>query len=59
MRAMSVLWSLLATVLLGRLWLVKLEPRVRRMVLTLWVLSPCLLLYSPMARYYTLVSTNY
>ena len=55
MRAMSVLWSLLATVLLDRLWLVKLEPRVRRMVLALWVLSPCLLLYSRMARYYTMV----
>jgi len=51
---MSVLWTLLATVVFDRLWLRELEPRVRRMVLALWVLSPCLLLYARMARSYSM-----
>ena len=55
MRALSAVWTLLATIILDRLWLTKLEPRVRLMVLAMWVLSPCLLLYSRMARYYTMV----
>jgi hypothetical protein len=55
MRALSAVWTLLATIILDRLWLSKLEPRVRVMVLALWVLSPSLLLYSRMARYYTMV----
>ena len=54
MRAMSVLWTLLATVILDRLWLIELEPRVRRVFLSLWVLSPCLLLYARMARSYSM-----
>jgi hypothetical protein len=54
MRAMSVLWTLLATIVFDRLWLIELEPRVRRMSLALWVLSPCLLLYSRMARSYSM-----
>jgi Dolichyl-phosphate-mannose-protein mannosyltransferase len=54
MRAMSVLWTLLATVIFDRLWLVELEPRVRRRFLLLWVLSPCLLLYARMARSYSM-----
>ncbi len=54
MRAMSVLWTLLTTIILDRLWLIDLEPRVRRMFLLLWVFSPCLLLYSRMARSYSM-----
>ena len=54
MRAMSVLWTLIATIVFDRLWLTRLEPRMRRMVLALWVLSPCLLLYSRMARSYSM-----
>jgi hypothetical protein len=54
MRAMSVLWTLLATVMFDRLWLVELKPRVRRMFLSLWVLSPCLVLYGRMARSYSM-----
>jgi hypothetical protein len=54
MRAMSVLWTLLATIILDRLWLIDLEPRVRRTFLLLWVLSPCLLLYARMARSYSM-----
>ena len=54
MRAMSVLWTLLATIIFDRLWLIELEPRVRRMFLLLWVLSPCLLLYARMARSYSM-----
>ena len=54
MRTMSVLWTLIATIVFDRLWLVGLEPRMRRMLLALWVLSPCLLLYSRMARSYSM-----
>ncbi len=54
MRAMSVLWTLLATIIFDRLWLIELEPRVRRMFLLLWVLSPCLLLYARMTRSYSM-----
>jgi hypothetical protein len=54
MRALSVLWTLLATIILDRLWLRELEPRARRIFLVLWVLSPCLLLYSRMARSYSM-----
>jgi hypothetical protein len=54
MRATSVLWTMLATIILDRLWLMELEPRVRRMFLALWVLSPCLLLYSRTARSYSM-----
>ncbi len=54
MRAMSVLWTLLATIIFDRLWLIELNPRVRRMFLVLWVFSPCLLLYARMARSYSM-----
>lgn len=54
MRAMSVLWTLLATTILDRRWLIELQPRVRRRFLVLWVLSPCLLLYARMARSYSM-----
>jgi len=54
MRALSAVWTLLATIILDRLWLRELDPRARRIFLTLWVLSPCLLLYSRMARSYSM-----
>ena len=54
LRSMSVLWALASTVILYRLWLRKLPASSARMVLALWVLSPCLLLYGRMARSYTM-----
>ena len=54
MRAMSVLWTLLATIIFDRMWLIELKPKMRRMFLALWVLSPCLLLYARMARSYSM-----
>jgi len=53
-RAMSALWALLATVVLYSLWLRREHPRFQRIVLGLWVLCPSLLLYSRMARSYTM-----
>jgi uncharacterized membrane protein len=55
MRAMSAVWTLIATIVFDRLWLIELAPRLRRVCLALWVLSHCLLLYSRMARYYSMV----
>src|SRR6266566_6104469 len=57
MRAMSALWGLVATIILYFLWLRREERRFQRIVLALWVLSPCLLLYARMARSYTLQLT--
>jgi hypothetical protein len=54
MRAMSVAWTLLATVVIYSLWLRREEPRFQAMFLALWVLSPCLLLHSRMARSYSM-----
>ncbi|MGO9604648.1 MAG: hypothetical protein ACLQAT_14885 [Candidatus Binataceae bacterium] len=54
LRAMSVLWALASTAILYRLWLRRLPASSARMVLALWVLSPCLLLYGRMARSYTM-----
>jgi hypothetical protein len=53
-RALSVVFGLLATVALDRLWSRGLPERVRWGFLALWSLSPCLLLYSRMSRSYTL-----
>jgi hypothetical protein len=53
-RALSVLFGLLATVALDRLWAVQLSPRARSWFLAMWTLSPCLLLYSRMSRSYSL-----
>jgi hypothetical protein len=53
-RAMSVMWALAATAILDFIWLRKQSPRTRAMVLLLWILSPCLLLYARMARYYSM-----
>lgn len=53
-RSMSCLWALLATVIFYRAW-VRAEPlRIQRIFLALWVLSPCLLLFSRMARSYSM-----
>ena len=57
LRAFSVLWTLLATLLMDlsrtRSWSVS-EARARWLALGLFVLSPCLLLYSRMARSYSM-----
>ncbi|HSB15644.1 MAG TPA: hypothetical protein VLE22_14390 [Bryobacteraceae bacterium] len=53
-RALSVLFALAATLLLDRLWLRPLPGRCRIWYLALWCLSPYMLLYSRMARAYTL-----
>src|SRR5579862_4411577 len=54
LRLLSVLFALLATIALDRLWLKHAPPRLRASCLTLWTLSACLLLYSRMARSYSL-----
>jgi len=53
-RVLSVLFGLLATVALDRLWTRDLPVRVRFWFLALWSLSPCLLLYTRMSRSYGL-----
>jgi len=54
LRFMSALWTLAATVFLDQLILRKESASIRRWVLALWVLSPCLLLYARMARSYSM-----
>jgi hypothetical protein len=54
LRLLSVLFALLATIALDRLWLKQVPPRLRTWCLALWTLSACLLLYSRMARSYSL-----
>jgi hypothetical protein len=54
MRAMSVIWTLVATVVIYFSWLRQEEPRFKAMFLGLWALSPCLLLHSRMARSYSM-----
>jgi hypothetical protein len=53
-RLISVLFALLGTVALDRLWGTRLEERTRLILLALWTLSPCLLLYARMCRSYSL-----
>jgi hypothetical protein len=53
-RLLSVCFALLGTVALDRLWGRLLEDRARLILLALWTLSPCLLLYARMCRSYTL-----
>ena len=50
---LSVIFALLGTVALDRLWGALLEERARLILLALWTLSPCLLLYARMCRSYT------
>ena len=54
LRLLSVLFALLATVALDRLWLRNVPSRQRLWCLLLWTTSACLLLYSRMARSYSL-----
>jgi hypothetical protein len=54
MRAMSAVWTLVATVVIYFLGLRREEPRFQTMFLALWVLSPCLLLHARMARSYSM-----
>jgi len=54
LRLLSVLFALLATIALDRLWLKHAPSRVRLWCLALWTSSACLLLYSRMARSYSL-----
>jgi hypothetical protein len=54
LRLLSVLFALLATIALDRLWLRHFPPRTRAWCLLLWTFSACLLLYSRMARSYSL-----
>jgi hypothetical protein len=53
-RLLSVLFALLGTIALDRLWGEHFEARTRLTLLALWTLSPCLLLYARMCRSYTL-----
>jgi len=53
-RAMSAAWTLVATAVIYILWLRREELRFQEMFLALWVLSPCLLLHSRMARSYSM-----
>src|SRR5579872_7458177 len=54
LRLLSVVFTLLATIALDRLWLKHAPPRLRAWCLALWTLSACMLLYSRMARSYSL-----
>jgi hypothetical protein len=54
-RALSVVWMLLSTVVVSRLWVLSRERRTTALwFLALWTLSPCLLLYGRMARSYSM-----
>jgi hypothetical protein len=54
LRLLSVVFALLATIVLDRLYLKLVPPGVRMWCLALWTSSACLLLYSRMARSYSL-----
>jgi len=54
LRMLSVVFALLTTIALDRLWLKHVPGRLRAWCLALWTLSPCMLLYSRMARSYSL-----
>lgn len=51
-RMFSAVWTLAATLLIDRLWLVRLRPSRRFFSLALWCLSPMVLLYGRMGRSY-------
>ncbi len=51
-RAFSAVWTLIATILIDRLWLERLRPSRRYVALALWTLSPAVLLYGRMGRSY-------
>ena len=52
LRALSVLFALLTTIFIDRRWLRNAPLNLRNWFLLFWIFSPCLLLYSRMARYY-------
>ncbi|MGA2328594.1 MAG: hypothetical protein ABSH05_20145 [Bryobacteraceae bacterium] len=54
LRAFSALWALAATLLLDLLWTRRWRPWRRWLALSLFALSPCLLLYGRMARSYAM-----
>lgn len=54
LRAFSVVWALIATLLLDLFWAHSWKPFARWLSLSLFALSPCLLLYGRMARSYTM-----
>jgi uncharacterized membrane protein len=54
LRGFSALWALLATTLLDVFWARSLKPVERWLALSLFALSPCLLLYGRMARSYSM-----
>jgi hypothetical protein len=53
-RALSVVLALFSTVAIDRVLLRDLSPKCRAAGLTLWALSPCVLLYARMARAYSM-----
>jgi hypothetical protein len=53
-RAFSAVILIVATIVLDRLWLSRLDLRTRAWFLVLWTVSPVLLLYGRMARSYSL-----
>src|ERR1017187_5827841 len=54
LRALSALFALLTTVFLDRRWLRDAPQYLRNWFLLFWTFSPCLLLYSRMARSYSM-----
>jgi len=54
LRALSLLFAILTTVFLDRRWLRSAPQNLRNWFLLLWIMSPCLLLYSRMARSYSM-----
>jgi len=57
LRAFSGFWALLATLVFDRLWARQHGPTARWLAVTLFALSPCLLLYGRMARSYSMQVT--
>jgi hypothetical protein len=53
-RAFSAMWAIFSTGAIYWLWLRKEAAATQRWFLTLWTLSPCLLLYARMARSYSM-----
>jgi len=54
LRALSPLFAILTTIFIDRRWLRNAPLNLRNWFLLFWIFSPCLLLYSRMARYYSM-----
>ncbi len=54
LRALSALFAILTTIFLDRHWLRNASQNLRNWFLLFWIFSPCLLLFSRMARSYSL-----